>query len=308
MKKRTPRFPRLIAVIHLPPLPGAPGAFGEDPAAVIQEAGIRAVREAQALEKLGFDALILENFGDTPFYKSSVPPETTAAMSVIASAVRESVRIPLGINVLRNDARAAIAIAAVSGADFVRVNILSGVAATDQGLIEGEAAVWMRELQRLGVAHRVAVFGDVLVKHAKTLSQDRVDLAIEEVALRAGASGVILTGETTGRSIDEARVKEAGACARHLGVPVFAGSGTTAENLPFLMEHLTGVIVGSTLRQGGVAGAPLDLARCKKFLAALKSSSSKKTSRKAESRTKLMMKKKGSAGITKQSRAKNSAR
>jgi len=285
MARRTrSRFPRLIAVLHLPPLPGSPGAFGEDPAHVIQEAGMRAVREAQALEKLGFEGLILENFGDTPFYKSTVPPETVASLSVIASAVREAVSLPLGINVLRNDARAAIAVAAVSGADFVRVNVLSGVAATDQGMIEGEAATWMRELQRLGVAHRVSVLGDVLVKHAKTLSQDRVDLAIEEVALRAGATGVILTGETTGRSIDESRVAEASACARHLGVPIFAGSGATPETLPFLLEHLTGVIVGSAIRQGGKAGAPLDLNRCKKFLLAAKVALSPK-SRKVKKKT-----------------------
>ena len=54
----------------------------------------------------------------------------------ISAAIREVSKLPLGINVLRNDAFSALAIAAVTGADFIRVNVLSGVTATDQGLIE----------------------------------------------------------------------------------------------------------------------------------------------------------------------------
>src|SRR4029079_5487495 len=127
-------LPSLIGVIHLPALAGAPGS--SDPADALQRAGLQAVKEAQILVKAGFDGLILENFGDVPFYKTQVPPETIASMSVIAAAVREAARkVSLGINVLRNDARAAMAIAAVTGCDFIRVNVLSGVSATDQGWI-----------------------------------------------------------------------------------------------------------------------------------------------------------------------------
>ncbi|HNH39334.1 MAG TPA: BtpA/SgcQ family protein, partial [Microthrixaceae bacterium] len=49
--------------------------------------------------------------------------------------------LPVGINVLRNDARAALAIAAVTGASFIRVNVLSGVAATDYEFCELPPAI-----------------------------------------------------------------------------------------------------------------------------------------------------------------------
>ena len=55
----------------------------------------------------------------------------------------------MGINVLRNDAQAAMGIAAASGASFVRVNVLSGAMLTDQGLIEGQAAELLRLRRQL---------------------------------------------------------------------------------------------------------------------------------------------------------------
>jgi len=120
------RFPALIGVVHLPALAGSPRASGEHPASALEKAGQRAVSEAQALEKAGFDGVVLENFGDTPFFKGSVPPETIACMAVIAAAVRQAVRLPIGINVLRNDGRAGLAIASVTDCEFIRVNVLSG--------------------------------------------------------------------------------------------------------------------------------------------------------------------------------------
>src|SRR5262249_6275844 len=145
----------------------------DSPAIALQKAGIQAVREAKLLAQAGFEAVIIENFGDTPFYKTRVPAETVASLAVIAAAVRESVSIPVGINVLRNDGHSALAVAAVTGCDLVRVNVLTGVSATDQGIIEGEAASLIRERQRLG-ASSIGILADVHVKHARSLSSDDI--------------------------------------------------------------------------------------------------------------------------------------
>lgn len=238
------------------------------PAGALQAAGLRAIQEAKALEKAGFQGIILENFGDAPFYKNCVPPETVAGMSVIAAAVRESVRIPLGINVLRNDARAALAIASVAACEMIRVNVLSGVAATDQGLIEGDAAYLIRERDRLG--SEVRILADIQVKHARTLSTEDIGLSVEEVVGRGGASGVIVTGATTGRPADLEDLAQAKEAARSLRVPVYVGSGTTVENAAELAHVADGFIIGSALRKGGRAGAPLDVSRIKGLLRALR--------------------------------------
>ncbi len=256
--------PRLVGVIHLPALAGAPGAHGLSPSEALQKAGALAVKEAQVLTKAGFEALIIENFGDIPFYKEQVPAETIASLSVIAAAVREVTKLPLGINVLRNDAFSALAIAAVNDLEFMRVNVISGVAATDQGMIEGKAAELLRERVRLH-AH-VAIFADVHVKHAKTISSEDVGLAVEEAALRAGADAVIVSGATTGRGVTRSVLEAASKVAREIHVPLYVGSGASKETLKDLAPYLDGVIVSSTLRRGGAAGAPLDSARIKAFV------------------------------------------
>jgi len=282
------KLPKLIGVIHLAPLPGSPAAHGHHPADALQHAGAQAVEEAYQLSKSGFDAIILENFGDAPFFKSSVPRETIASMSIIAAALRETVgSMQIGINVLRNDGMSALAIAAVTGCDFIRVNVLSGVAATDQGMVEGEAALLLRERDRLHA--NVAILADVHVKHAMTLSSHDLSVAIEDVGTRAKADGVIITGQTTGRLADLGTLQVASKVARSLKLPLYLGSGATAEKLSEIKPWVDGIIVGSTLRKGGIAGAPLDNKRVIEFAKMFRQIQVKKkssVSRKEKSRKK----------------------
>jgi membrane complex biogenesis BtpA family protein len=184
-------------------------------------------------------------------------------MAIIAAAVRETTQLALGINVLRNDARSALAIAAVTGCDFIRVNVLSGVAATDQGMIEGDAAFLLRERDRLHAP--VGILADVHVKHAVTFSSTHIDIAVEEVGSRSLVDGVIVSGRTTGRAIEFEALRPASQTARALQIPIILGSGATIENLHTLKPWVDGMIVGSTLRQGGIAGAPLDVKRVRTF-------------------------------------------
>lgn len=256
-------FPNSIAVIHLPPLVGSPGLKSKSPLDSLNQAGMRAIKEAKMFEKAGFKAIIIENFGDAPFYKEQVKPETVASMALIVAAVKESVRLPVGVNVLRNDARSALGIAAATGADFIRVNILSGVYATDQGIIEGRAAELIRVRDELGLS--TAIFADVHVKHAKSLSSDSLELAMEETYLRAKADALVITGETTGRLMDVSEIKNASLCAKKMKAPLYLGSGVTSENYPDLKKWVSGVIVGSDLRKSGFAGADLDASRLNRF-------------------------------------------
>ena len=129
------RRPHLFGVVHLAPLPGSPAARGGgDMAAVLDTAE----RDARALVEGGVDGLVVENFGDAPFFAEVVPPETAAAMGVAVARVRACLpaTVPVGVNVLRNDGLSALAVAVASGASFLRVNVLAGAAVTDQGLIQ----------------------------------------------------------------------------------------------------------------------------------------------------------------------------
>src|SRR5207253_4051235 len=182
----------LIGMLHLPPLPGSPE--GQWPLARIIE---YTCEDARRLAAAGFHALIIENFGDAPFRATCVDAHTVASMTIVARAVRSAVDLPLGINVLRNDPLAAIAIATVVGAQFIRVNVHAGVYATDQGIIEGRADETLRYRKLIGSS--AAIFADVHVKHAQPLSCPNIAEAAEETAYRARADGLIVSGAGTGK-------------------------------------------------------------------------------------------------------------
>lgn len=121
----------IIGMIHLLPLPGSPRYKGK-----ISEVIERACRDGETLQKGGVDAVIVENYGDLPFFADKVPSETVAAMAAVATRVREVADLPIGINVLRNDGIAAVSIAAATDADFIRINVYTGAVLTEQGIIQ----------------------------------------------------------------------------------------------------------------------------------------------------------------------------
>lgn len=247
----------LVGVIHLPALPGSPRA-----SLSAAECARSAATCAKALA--GYDAIVVENFGDVPFFAGRVPAVTVAAMTACALAVREAApSAKLGINVLRNDAESALSIAACTGAAFVRVNVLTGARVTDQGVIAGDAATVLRLRRALG-AENVEIWADVDVKHSAPLGPPRpIAQEVEDTAKRAMASAILVTGEGTGKGVDVdklAAVKRAAG-----GTPVLVASGATIATLPLLAKHADGVIVGSALRAGGVPGGPIDAALAKAF-------------------------------------------
>ncbi len=254
-------------MIHLPALQGAAGFSLRGPVDTQDALGAiidRAAREASTLQEAGFDAVVVENFGDAPFHAITVEPHTVAAMAQCVRAVVAACRIPVCVNVLRNDAIAALAVAATAGARAIRVNVHLGVYATDQGMIEGRAAETVQYRQRLGAD--VAIWADVHVKHAQPISQPDIALAAEELVDRGRADAVIVSGSTTGRSADLDDLRSVKGAVPQC--PVFVGSGVTAQNVREYLELCDGVIVGSDLKRDGRANHPLDDDRVKRFVAA----------------------------------------
>jgi len=241
-----------IGMVHLLPLPGSPRWAG-----AMDQVLERAVCDAQALARGGMDGLIVENFGDAPFCKDRVEPHTVSAMTLAVAVVRDAVQIPVGVNVLRNDSRSAIAIAAVTGASFIRVNVHTGAMVTDQGIVEGRACDTVRYRRELGA--EVKLLADVLVKHASPLGALSIEQAARDAAYRGLADAVIVTGVGTGQPTeveDVIRAREAVP-----DYPVLVGSGVHEGNLAKLLAVADGVIVGTSLKEGGVASNPVDETR-----------------------------------------------
>jgi hypothetical protein len=255
----------VIGMVHLPPLPGAP-RFDGDRAAIRD----RAVADAEALESGGVDAVVVENFGDAPFYPDSVPAHVVASMTDLVGRVVRATDLPVGVNVLRNDATAALSVAAATDADAVRVNVHTGARVTDQGVIEGQAHETLRLRDRLD-AEDVTILADVDVKHSAPLAADDFDAeAVAEGVERGLADGLIVSGVGTGHAVDLAHLREVVARRDRLdtGVPVLVGSGVTSDSVGEILDVADGVIVGTALKEDGVTTNPVDEARVRDLVGA----------------------------------------
>ena len=250
--------PVLLGVVHLRPLPASPGYSRGGMGEIISAAK----SDAETLLEAGFDGYVIENFGDLPFFPTTVPPATVAALTRIACELptRDTIVI---VNVLRNDPLAALSIATAAGLSGIRVNVHTSAMLCDQGIIEGRAAETLRLRSELG--QELAILADVDVKHAVQLGNPR-DLAelAKETACRGLADGLIVTGCATGSAVDPndlSSVKEAVP-----GHPVFIGSGADESNIAGLLETADGAIVGTALKRAGDVGNEIDIARARAWL------------------------------------------
>jgi len=250
----------VIGMVHVAALPGAP-MYGGSIQAIVDAA----LRDARALRDGGCDAIAFENFGDRPFFKDRVPAETVAALTRVIVEVVVEMKMPFGVNVLRNDAASAIAIAAATGAAFIRINVHTGAMLTDQGIIEGRAADTLRK--RAAIAPDTLIFADHMVKHATPMVPLDEIQAAKDLRHRGFADAIIVSGAETGAEPDRAsfaRVREALS-----GTPILIGSGLTEANAGTFADA-DGTIVGTSIKIDGRVEAPVDPDRVKRLVAAFK--------------------------------------
>jgi hypothetical protein len=251
----------VIGMLHLPALAGSPLAkLTRDKISELM------VADAKALTEGGVDALMMENFGDVPFFPGRVPAHVVALMTSVALDIRRTSPLPLGINVLRNDGLSALAIASAVGASFIRVNVLTGARVTDQGVIQGCAHDLLRYRAEL-CATNIKILADVDVKHSAPLAARDIADEVEDTVKRGLADGVIVSGAGTGKSVNPEKLAKVAAAAGK--APVILGSGVTAENIKTLLPHAWGFIVGTSLKVNGDVSQPVDVARVKKLMTAM---------------------------------------
>ncbi|XP_039931701.1 uncharacterized protein F13E9.13, mitochondrial-like isoform X1 [Hirundo rustica] len=222
----------------------------------------QACREAEAYKDAGVDGLMVENMHDVP-YTVCPGPEVTAAMAVLAAAVRHSCpRVPLGVQVLCAANQQAIAIALAAGLDFIRAEgfVFSHVA--DEGIINACAGDLLRYRKYIG-ADNIQIFADIKKKHsAHALT---ADVSVAQTAAAAqlfGADGVVLTGTATGQPAEPRQLREVKNAVK---IPVLVGSGVTLENVRNYLDA-DALIIGSYFKKEGYWANAVDPDRVKKFM------------------------------------------
>jgi len=246
-----------IGMVHLPPLPGSPRYAGK-----LEQVFEHTLDNARTLVEGGVDGLLVENFGDAPFHKY-VEPVTVSVMAIAVRDIARAAKIPVGVNVLRNDARAALSIAATAGARFIRINVHTGAMVTDQGIIEGRADDTLRLRREL--AADVAIFADVFVKHAFPIGAQSLEQSAKDTAFRGLADALVISGAATGEAADLDEVRRVRSVVGDF--PILVGSGTTLDNVSQVLHLADGVIVGTALKIHGDVRNPVDPERVRAFRA-----------------------------------------
>jgi hypothetical protein len=250
----------IIGMVHLPPLPGSPRWDGS-----MTGVTAWALADARALVEGGADALLVENFGDAPFTPGRVEPATVAAVTAVAAEIRRALpTTPLGINVLKNDARAALGVAAAVGAEFIRVNVHAGAVLADQGIVHSDAYGTLRDRRLLGVD--VRIFADVGGKHAVPLGPTDLEQTARDLVHRGLADALVVSGAATGQVTALADVKRVRSAVPD--VPILIGSGVTAETAAELLSVADALIVGTSVKRGGDVRLPVERTRVEKLVAA----------------------------------------
>ncbi len=249
----------VIGMIALPPMPGYPGFTSID--ALVEVA----LADLDALERGGVDGALIENDFDQP-HTMVGGPEIHAAMARVTREVVARARVPIGVEVLLNDWRASLAIAAATGARFIRMDFFVDRVMTKCGPFEPEPAAVLAYRERLR-AQSVLLFSDLQVKYSTPIGGPKPLAQSAREAELAGADAVIVTSDQTGigPAPDDLLAARAG------GLPILIGSGLTPENAPRLMPLADGAIVGTSLRSGPEATDRVVAAQVTRLVAAVRS-------------------------------------
>jgi hypothetical protein len=247
-------------MIHVGALPGTPAAKLR-----LAEIERAALAEAKTYRACGVHGLMLENMHDTPYLRGEVGPEIVSAMAIIARAVKDASGLPCGVQILAGANLEAMAVAHAAGLDFIRAEGFAFAHVADEGLIQSSAAKLLRYRKQIG-AERVQVWADVKKKHSSHAITADMDIgATAEAVEFMRGDAVIVTGSVTG---DPPRAEDIGEVKQHCGLPVYLGSGVTAENLATFYETADGFIVGSYFKNDGHWKNAVDAKRVKRFMAA----------------------------------------
>jgi hypothetical protein len=247
----------VIAMAHLGPLPGAPDYD--------RDGGLDALGEAVAadIERLqagGVDAIMFGNEGDRP-YVLKAPPEGLAAMAAIVSAVKPMLKVPFGVNYLW-DPVATVALAVATGARFAR-EVFTGVYASDMGLWAPDGAAALR--LRAGLGRRgLKLLFNVNAEFAAPLDARPSERRAQSAVFSSLADAICVSGPLTGQGVDRlelARVKESVP-----GVPVFANTGVTIDNVADIFAIADGCVIGTHFKVDGNTWNPVDEDRVKCFM------------------------------------------
>lgn len=251
----------VIAMAHFPALPGTPRY---DPSLGIEGILERVRADVRALLEGGVDGILFCNEDDRP-YSLQADFAAVAVMTRVITEVRPTDR-PFGVDFLW-DPIAPLAIARATGAAFIR-EVVTGVYESDMGLWAPDAATLFRYRRQID-AENVRIFANITPEFASPLGSRSVAERARSAVVSSLVDAILVSGPMAGVEPDISLLKEAKQAVGEQ-VPVLLNTGARLDNVQRFLEVADGVIVGSALKVNGYTWNPVDPARVKAFMAAVR--------------------------------------
>jgi uncharacterized protein len=249
----------IIGMVQPPALPGSAGWRGRSFADTLEFS----LTDARNLIDGGADAVLVQNMWDGPG-GGVAGPETVSQMTRIVAEIGRLGDFPLGVTLGANDGGATIAVAAGSGATFVRLKVFVGTMLKSEGLVSGCAAAALSMRRRLG-RDDITILADVHDRSGTPLGG--ASIADDADGARwSSADGLLITGRSTDESLELLR-------AVRIAVPDFpilTAGGTRVDNVGAYLPLVDGIIVGATLKRNGSDPEPVDVDRVRQYMAAVR--------------------------------------
>ncbi len=258
IKKLFKKEKNIIGMVHIQALPGTPRHSKS-----MKEIISKAVEEAELFENAGFDSVLLENMHDVPYLNRNIGPEIVASMTAVACGIKNSISLPVGIQILSGANKQALAVAKAAGLSFIRTEGFVFSHISDEGLMNSDAGELLRYRKQID-AQNILIFTDIQKKHSSHHLTS--DISITEFAKAAEfflSDGIVLTGTVTGKPADTIELK---AVKKETNLPVLIGSGITDKNISSYWTFADGFIVGSYFKDKGYWENPISKKRVTKFM------------------------------------------
>jgi membrane complex biogenesis BtpA family protein len=247
----------VISMIHIGALPGSPLYDADGGVTKLIE---DAARDAEKLQAGGVDAVMFGNENDRP-YVLKAPIEGISAMTAIVQAIKPSLKIPFGVNYLW-DPKASVAIAAATGAKFVR-EIFTGVFASDMGVWAPDCAGAARLKRNLGRPDLKCLF-NINAEFAHSLDARPIELRAKSAVFSSLADAILVSGPITGQPANQSDLRKV--CETIRDVPVFANTGVNIDNVRDVLGVASGVVIGTHFKVDGDTWKHVDGERVKRFM------------------------------------------